>query len=288
MQANFDPLDTAGLSSAFRSKPVSDGVIAVCRGGRRPDRCFVADLMAGELGLPLVHAAVPVTGCLAFVDPYPPRPGGSATAASGGSALSPASVAGMIASSVGAVTAAAGGGGSGMVIPRPGPGTAVVLSVNVPAPDLERAADLVILFSGAGRPDCTPPPAPARTPTDDRIDARSNFNVAIGGRSYGFSEVSRVSCDAHGARGTVYPNLVLRRAVTLNRDLYEWRMNIVNGQADVRSVAIHHLSPAMDAVRTWFIEGAWPVRWSGPAFDSMAAQPAMEEIEIRITGFTWI
>jgi phage tail-like protein len=73
----------------------------------------------------------------------------------------------------------------------------------------------------------------------------------------------------------------------LNKDLYEWRMNIVNGQADARSMAVSHLSTAAEAVRTWWIEGAWPVRWSAPSFDSMAARPAMEEIEICVSRFEW-
>jgi hypothetical protein len=65
-------------------------------------------------------------------------------------------------------------------------------------------------------------------------------------------------------------------------------MNIVSAQADVRTVAINHLSASAGIVRTWWVEGAWPVRWTGPSLDSMAARPAMEEIEICISRVQWI
>lgn len=68
MQVDFDPRETSGLSAAFRSKPATLGVLAVFGGGRRADRLFAAWLMAGDLGLPLVQAAVPVPGCVSFVD----------------------------------------------------------------------------------------------------------------------------------------------------------------------------------------------------------------------------
>jgi phage tail-like protein len=245
VQAKFDPQDTTGLSAAFRSKPVAGGLLAVFSGGRRADRFFTAWLMAGELSLPLVQAAVAVPGCVSFVDGRPV----SAT--------------------------------------KPPPDSAIVWSLDDPAPDVERSADLVVHFSAVGRPNFSPPPATPRVADDDRIDPCCNFNVVIDGRSHGFSEVTALACVAHGSRGTTYPNIVLRRAITLNKDLYEWRMNIVNGQADARSMAVSHLSTAAEAVRTWWIEGAWPVRWSAPSFDSMAARPAMEEIEICVSRFEW-
>jgi hypothetical protein len=166
-------------------------------------------------------------------------------------------------------------------------GSALVLSLDDPAPDLEKSADFVIRFSAAGQPPVVPPPATPRVAADSRADACCNFNVAINGQSYGFSEVSALACVAHGSRGTIYPNIVLRRAIPLNKDLYEWRMNVAGGQADVRTMTISHLSAAFEATRVWWIEGAWPVRWTGPSFGSMATCPAMEEIEICVSRFEW-
>ncbi len=225
---------------AFRSKPAAWGVLAVFGGGRRADRFFAAWLMAGDLGLPLVQAAVPVPGCVSFLD---------------GVSLAPS----------------------------PPPDSVVVFSQDNP-PAAGLTADLVVQFPAAGP--SNQPPAPPAAPAD-RIDPCSNFDVVINGISYGFSEVGALACVAQSPWGTTYPNIVLRRAITLNKDLYQWRMNIAGAQADVRTVSINHLS-ASGIVRTWWVEGAWPVRWTGPSFDSMAARPAMEEIEICISRVQWI
>lgn len=242
MQVDFDPQDTSGLSAAFRSKPATSGVLAVFGGGRRADRFFAAWLMAGDLGLPLVQAAVPVPGCVSFVDGI-------------------------------------------SVAPAMPPDSVVVLSLDDPAPAAGLSADLVVRFPAAGP--SNPPAAPSAAP-EDRIDPCSNFDVVINGISYGFSEVGALACVAQSPWGTTYPNIVLRRAITLNKDLYQWRMNIVSAQADVRTVAINHLSASAGIVRTWWVEGAWPVRWTAPSLDSMAARPAMEEIEICISRVQWI
>lgn len=247
MRVEFQPLDTTGLTPIFRTKPLAGGILAVFDGGARADRYFVAWLMAGELGLPLVQTPVPLAGCVSFLDNRP------------------------------------------NAIP-PLPGSVVVLSYDDLTPALEQTADLVVQFPGNA---VNPPtfPAPAGFAMD-RIDANCNFDVVIGGVSYGFSEISPLTCVAYASRGTVYPNIVLRRAVTLDRSLYRWRMNLASPQADVRTLPIQHLSlqhlPTPEIVRTWWIEGAWPVRWTGPSFDAMASRPAMEEIELCISRFDWI
>ena len=245
MQVIFDPQDASALNTAFRSKPVADGVLAVFAGGWRAERFFAAWLMAGESGLPLVQAGVAVPGCVSFVDGPP---------------LSPIQAT---------------------------PGSVVVLSQDGAPPAGALSADLVVQFPAASSPNAPPPPTPSAAP-EDRIDPCCNFDVVINGVPYGFSEAGPLVSVAQGCWGTVYPNIVLRRAITRNKDLYSWRRNIVNGQADVRTVAVNHLSAAGEIVRTWWIDGAWPVRWTGPSFDSMAARPAMEEIEICISRFEWL
>ena len=248
MQVSFNPQDTTNLSAAFHSKPVAPGVLAVFVGGRRPDRFFAAALMAGELGLPLVQAPVAVAGCVAFI------------------------VGGTVATT------------------QMLPGSVVILSQDTPSPSPTPAVDLVIQFSAAGRPALQPPVGAAPAGPRDRIDPACNFNVVIGGVSYGFCQAGAPATVAYGSRGNVYPNLILRRAITLDPSLYEWRMNIVHAQADVRTMALQHLDATGTgaAIRTWWIEGAWPVRWTGPAFDSMASALAMEEVEICITRFDWL
>jgi phage tail-like protein len=248
VQVTFDPQDTTGLSPAFHNKPVAPGVLAVFVGGRRPDRFFAAWLMAGELGLPLVQAPVAVSGCVAFID--------------GGAVANAQTL----------------------------PGSVVILSQDSPEPGVLPGVDLAIQFSAAGRPGLQPPVGSAPAGPRDRIDPGCNFNVVIGGVDYGLCQAGAPSSVAYGSRGNVYPNLVLRRAITLDPSLYEWRMNLVAAQADVRTMALQHLdaSGSGAVIRTWWMEGAWPVRWTGPSFDSMASTLAMEEVEIRITRFDWL
>lgn len=171
---------------------------------------------------------------------------------------------------------------------RPLPGSAVVVALDAAPANTLSAADVVIQFSTDGRPSITAPPAPTIGPAD-RIDPCANFDVAIGGVSYGFSEVTAPACEAYGSRGTVYPNIVLRRAITLDASLYEWREALIDPVADVRTVAINQLAaPGGSPVRSWWIEGAWPVRWTGPTFNAMASRLAMEEIELSISKFVWL
>lgn len=284
MQINFNPGDTSGLTDAFRAKPVSSGVLAVFSGGRRPDRYFAAWLMAGELGLPLVESCVPLAGCVTFIE-HQLQTGNPGGVLSPGGVLTPGGVlnpGGVLGVPIPGVAAPKFGFAAKSIA-----GAVTVLSLNDPAPTLESSADLVIRFSADGRPVISPPPALGASGSQDRIDACCHFQVAIGGQPFGFSEISAVTMATQAARGSVHPNIVLRRAITLNKDLFIWRMKLANGEADIRPVNILHLSAGSEPVRQWWIEGAWPVRWSGPMLDSMASRPAMEEIEIAVSRIDW-
>ena len=172
-----------------------------------------------------------------------------------------------------------------LAIPR---GSVVVLSLAEPLGILDAVAAVAVHFSAKSRPSPVPPPWPVPHGSQDRIDQACHFDVAIDGISYGFSEVTALACASHGSRGTMYPNLVLRRAITLDHALQQWRTNLVAGQADVRPVTITHLSAATEPLRTWWIEGAWPVRWTGPSFDALGSGLAMEEVELVVSGVRWI
>lgn len=237
--------------------------------------------MAEDLGLPLVEAPVPVAGCVTFLEPHSKGPGSVAGVSSSVGAGPVTGVSPAAFNRLAAVT--------GVMPPKPLPGSVVAFSMaELTTADIEKPADLAIHFTRSGRPDFSPPLPTKRVIAEDRVDAACNFNVTIDGRSYGFSDISTLSCSAHGAWGAVYSHIILRRAITLDKDLYTWRMNIVNRQADVRTVMISHLSAAREVTRSWWIEGAWPVRWSGPSFNSMATYAAMEEIDLCISRFEWV
>jgi phage tail-like protein len=122
----------------------------------------------------------------------------------------------------------------------------------------------------------------------------SHFLVQIGAREVGFSEVSRLSSETDVAptaqeRTHRFETVVLRRAMTGSRELYEWRRQIVSGNDDRRPVTIHLLDPASGGVvSSWRLEGAWPCRWSGPALNALGSDVAMEELEVAYDDLVWL
>ena len=129
--------------------------------------------------------------------------------------------------------------------------------------------------------------------------AARNFIVAIDGVEFGFASLSRLASetvlepppgdqkrpakDVHR-----HPNVVLRRALGSDRRLYLWRENIVAGKTDKRQVVIRQLDiAAREAIAIWILDGAWPCRWAGPAFDAAATDVATEEIELAFDRLIW-
>jgi phage tail-like protein len=122
----------------------------------------------------------------------------------------------------------------------------------------------------------------------------SYFQVFIGREEIGFSEVTRLTSatdletpsDGHHH---YYETVVLRRALTGSRELFDWRQRIAAGERDVRSVTIRQLSgPGGRVVNAWRLARAWPCRWSGPSFDALQTAVALEEIELAFDEIVWI
>ena len=122
-----------------------------------------------------------------------------------------------------------------------------------------------------------------------------NFRVTIDGIDIGFSQISRIGSEtvelpARGRAKLVhrYANIVLRRALGLDRGLYAWREIVMAGRKAPRDVEIRWLDNVGQGVRgVWILEGAWPCRWSGPLFDANAIDIAMEEIELAYARLVW-
>ncbi len=126
-----------------------------------------------------------------------------------------------------------------------------------------------------------------------------NFTVVIDAAEIGFCSLSRLcsetappdpASDAHHlSRATHrYSNVVLRRALGRDRRLFDWRLNILDGKADKRQVSIRQLDVAgREVANIWVLEGAWPCKWAGPAFDAGATDVAMEEIELAYDRLIW-
>ena len=120
----------------------------------------------------------------------------------------------------------------------------------------------------------------------------SYFRVLIGERELGFAEISPLSSktDAAVPGGEHrFETVTLRRALTRSAELYDWRRRIVDGADDLRDITIHQLeSPDGAIANSWRLVDAWPCRWSGPTFNALSGEVAIEELELEFADLIWL
>jgi phage tail-like protein len=123
-----------------------------------------------------------------------------------------------------------------------------------------------------------------------------NFLVEIGGTTVaGFTECSGISAETdvieyrEGSEPsrvrklaglTKYANIVLKRGFTTNRELWNWRKQIIDGDIDRRPVSIILLDQARSPVVRFNLHDAWPCKWEGPNLKAKASEVAIETLEI--------
>jgi phage tail-like protein len=83
---------------------------------------------------------------------------------------------------------------------------------------------------------------------------------------------------------TSYANIVLKRGVTQDTQLWQWRKAIEQGTPDRRSGSIVLLDDERNPVRRWHFTEGWPVKLEGPALNASANEVAIETIEIAHEG----
>lgn len=126
-----------------------------------------------------------------------------------------------------------------------------------------------------------------------------NFLVEIDGVARAaFSEVSGLESETAvieyraGGEGVVrklpgltkFGNIVLRRGVTQDAELWDWRKNVVEGSIDRRNGSIALLDDQRNEVVRWNFRDGWICRWEGPALNAKANEVAIETIEIAHEG----
>lgn len=137
-------------------------------------------------------------------------------------------------------------------------------------------------------------------PRDDPYKA-FNFLVEIDGIAVAaFSEVSGLESETEvieyrvGSEKTntvrklpgltKYANIVLRRGVTQDADLWNWRKSIVDGEIDRRNGSIILLDDKRTEVVRWHFRDGWICKWEGPTLNARANEVAIESIEIAHEG----
>jgi phage tail-like protein len=83
---------------------------------------------------------------------------------------------------------------------------------------------------------------------------------------------------------TKYPNIVLKRGITRDVSLWQWRKTVVDGHTERRNGLIVLLDESRNDVLRWSFRNGWPAKWEGPDLDAGANEVAIETIEIAHEG----
>jgi phage tail-like protein len=82
-----------------------------------------------------------------------------------------------------------------------------------------------------------------------------------------------------------WSNVTLRRGVTNDGRLYDWRRMVEQGQAGFRkSVRITCYAQDQRPVARFTLHNAWPVKWVGPSLDARSNELPVETIELAHEG----
>jgi phage tail-like protein len=83
-----------------------------------------------------------------------------------------------------------------------------------------------------------------------------------------------------------WQDITLKRGITNNMDIWDWRDMIVNGQVEDarRNGSIIMYNQALDEVARWNFERAWPLKVSGPSMKSDSNEFGIEELVITHEG----
>ncbi|MGG6263457.1 phage tail protein [Leptolyngbya sp. AN03gr2] len=127
-----------------------------------------------------------------------------------------------------------------------------------------------------------------------------NFWVEVGGLVVGgFSSVkgleSSITMKSYEEGGvnnfvhqfpetTSYSNIVLSRGLTDNDLLWRWYWAATQGMIVQHSGTILLLDRQQRPVQWWNFLNAYPVKWTGPAFDASSDEIAIEEFELVHQG----
>jgi phage tail-like protein len=133
---------------------------------------------------------------------------------------------------------------------------------------------------------------------------RFNFLVEIDGVTVaGFSEASGLTTDSnvmeyrngdennHGVStvrklaGLVkFNNIVLKRGITADQSLWNWRLAVLEGRTQRQSGSISLLDEGRNKVLSWSFHDGWPCKYEGPPLDGKTSEVAIETLEICHEG----
>lgn len=138
-----------------------------------------------------------------------------------------------------------------------------------------------------------------------RVDPYSSFNFRVeidGIDRGGFQEVSGLDTSQEATdyrEGTdplhsrklpglnTYSNISLKRGITDDAQLWEWRKKAMDGKVERKTMSIVLMDDAGEEKLRWNLVAAWPSKWEGPAFSAAGNDVGIETLELAHEGVEW-
>jgi phage tail-like protein len=85
-----------------------------------------------------------------------------------------------------------------------------------------------------------------------------------------------------------WENITLKRGITDNMDIWDWRQQIVDGLVDGnrKNGSIVMFDQSLEERARWNFENAWPVKVSGPSVKTDSNEFGIEELVLTHEGLT--
>ena len=81
---------------------------------------------------------------------------------------------------------------------------------------------------------------------------------------------------------TDYGPLVLRRGFTADRTLFQWWLDVSEGNLDRRNIAVSLLDQRGEVVARWAFYAGLPTKYTGPTLRAGGNDVAMESLELEV------
>ena len=83
---------------------------------------------------------------------------------------------------------------------------------------------------------------------------------------------------------TKYSNIVLKRGITDDKDLYAWHLKAIQGDVTRKNGSIVLLDRAGQEKARWNFVRAWPAKWTGPSLTAEGNDVAIEQLDLAHEG----
>jgi phage tail-like protein len=81
-----------------------------------------------------------------------------------------------------------------------------------------------------------------------------------------------------------FSNITLKRGLTDDASLWEWRRKAAEGKVERRNGSIVVLDETGAEKLRWNFSEGWPMKWVGPSFNAAGNEVAIETLEIAHEG----